>query len=355
MENMLTYVQTNMNTFENEPFTDVDSLVLSWLSYLAFPKEVFEGKKHVYIRDAFLAEHFEKMVYGVLSPEDTIKLLSAVSASPRFRNMELLNYEKTLDYDTSTQFAAITFKIARDLYYVAFRGTDGTLIGWKEDFDMTLDGPIAAQSMAHDYLERFARSHRGAFFIGGHSKGGNMAVYAAAKANKRLKNRIIKIFSHDGPGFPQEELEEKGFIEIRDKIEKTIPQSSLVGLTFEQECEYKIVKSNTVFVRQHNLFSWEIVNGKLNVKDDLSSDAKRIYKGLNTWLDGIELEERKELIDVVFGVLEETGASDFTELATNWKSSLAVLTKAFRSLDKEKREFLHKTIKDLATCVMRAE
>lgn len=355
MNNMLGYVQNNMKRFEEMPFSEIDSMVLSWISYLAFPSEIFEGKKRVYIRDAFLAEHFNEMVYGVLSPDDTIQLLAALSASPRFRNMELIDYENVLDYETSTQFAAITFKLTRDLYYIAFRGTDGTLIGWKEDFDMTLGGPVMAQSMAKDYLERFARSHRGALFIGGHSKGGNMAVYAAANARKNIRSRIIRIYSHDGPGFPAEELKGKGFADVREKISKTIPQSSLVGLTFEQECEYKIVKSNTLFVRQHNLFSWEIDNNELVTSSELTPDAKRIYKALNTWLNGMEMDERRELIDVVFGMLEETGTSDFTEFVTNWKANFHVVTKSFRSLDKEKREFLHGAIKDFAACVVKAE
>lgn len=357
MENMLSYVKENMKTFEEEPFSEVDSLVLSWLSYLSFPESVIKRKKKkITIRDFFLAEHFEDMVYGVLSPQDTVSLLAAVAASPRFRDMALLDYEHFLDHETSTQFAAVTFQIQPEFYYVAYRGTDGTFIGWKEDLDLTLSAPIMAQSMAKAYMEQFVEKHpTGLFLVGGHSKGGNLAVYASAKAPEEVQERILRIYSHDGPGFVTSELQTKGFKRIRNKITKTIPQSSLIGLAFEQECDYKIVRSNAVSIMQHNPFTWEVQDGAFQLREELTPDAKHIYKRFNTWLSQFNEEERKTFIDAVFEILEETGVTDFAELGSDLKSSLPVMTKKFMSLDKEKRDFLLATIKNLGKTIVRIE
>lgn len=346
---MIIYAKTIFDKFSERPFSEIDSIILSWLSYLNFP-EKFCGlttEVGMHLRDIFCAEYFDEMLKGVNSPEETLELLTAVVASPRFRDIRILCFEQELDYDTCTQFAAITYEIAPNNYYIAFRGTDCTFIGWKEDMRLALEGPISSQKKAYQYLQNIAEKFNGTYMVGGHSKGGNLAVYAAAKCSCEIQQHIVRVYSHDGPGFLPEELDD-GFDSIRDRIHKTLPQSSMIGMIFEQECEYHIVKSREKGVGQHNLFSWKIEDGRLLYQNDLTTDAKLIYISINKWICEMNQEDREKFINVIFEILEETGVSSFDELGADLQKNLPVIAKKIASLDKETGRFLRRMIRLLA-------
>lgn len=346
---MITYAKEMLDMFDARPFMEVDSLILSWLSYLRFPEDFHDltNERGMCIKDIFCAEYFDEMLEGVNSPDETLALLTAVVANPRFRNIRLCCFEQELDYDSCTQFAAVTYELNPENYYIAFRGTDRTFIGWKEDMHMALNGPIPSQEKACRYLLHIAEKFHGTYMLGGHSKGGNLAVYAAAKCDEDIQERIIHVYSHDGPGFLHEELDDEGFRRIRDRIHKTLPQSSLVGLIFDQECDYRIVRSREKAAGQHNLFSWEIADGNLKYQDALTTEAKLAYKGVNKWILNMEQEEREKFINVIFEILEETGASDFDELRADLKKNISVIAKKAASLDRETGRFLLHTMRHL--------
>ena len=284
------------------------------------------------------------MLEGVNSPDETLELLTAVAANPRFRTIRLLCFEQEIDYDTSTQFAALTYELAPGSYYIAFRGTDCTLIGWKEDMNLALSGPIHSQEKACQYLQKIAKRFGGTYMVGGHSKGGNLAVYASAKCEKEIRQHITRVFSHDGPGFLPEELDDDGFREIRERICKTIPQSSLIGMIFEQECACQIIKSRERGVAQHNPFSWEITDGKLACQNELTANAKLAYTSINRWISHMAQEDREKFIHVIFEILEETGASSFHELGADLKTNIPIIAKKTASLDQETGWFLLQTL-----------
>lgn len=343
---MISYAKTVLDSFYDRPFTEVDSLILSWLTYLRFPAQFQDltTEKGMYIRDLFCAEHFDEMLQCIRYRTETLDLLTAAAASPRFRNIRLLCFEQEYDYDSSTQFAAVTYELTPGYYYIAFRGTDCSLIGWKEDMLLALDGPISSQKKASQYLQKITGKFRGTYMLGGHSKGGNLAVYAAAMCGKEIQQHIVQVYSHDGPGFLQEELMQDGFKEIRGRIHKTIPQSSLVGMIFEQECEYHVVKSREHGLSQHVLFSWEIVDGHLVYQEELTPEAKLAYTGINKWILNMAQEDREKFINVIFEILEETGVSNFDELAADLRKNVPIIVKKAASLDKETGKFLLHTI-----------
>lgn len=352
MDNILTYVRSNMSTFEESPFNEVDSAVLAWFSYLHLPAFLFydaQGQERsVKMYELMRAECFEDMKYGVKSPDLSIDLLMAMCASPRFRDMLLMFYEDRLEYATSTQFAAVTFEIMPGVFYLSYRGTDDTFIGWKEDCDLALQEPIMSQSLAGEYIDRVAAKVSGRLMTGGHSKGGNLAVYGAAAASEATRDRIVKVYSFDGPGFQEEDFQEAAFDEIRDRIVKIIPESSMIGMIFMQECEYRIVKSSAKGINQHNLFSWAVTDGEFHYVDALGRESKLVYRSLNRWIAGLEPEERRQFIDDIFAILEETGVSSFDELGAGIKDNIPIMAKKYLSMDKEKRDFLKGTLKELA-------
>ncbi|MCR5744013.1 MAG: DUF2974 domain-containing protein [Lachnospiraceae bacterium] len=347
--NMVDYVKSEMATFSEKPFCEVDSVVLSWLVYLHFEqtKELTASSKGMDIRQAFHAERFDDMLVNVWTPKETIELLGAVVASPRFRNIKMYYYREELDAQSGTQFGAVVYKLLPDLAYVAFRGTDWSIVGWEEDFKLALSGPIPSQKLALDYLRMVAPKFKGRLIIGGHSKGGNLAVYSAAFCSPKLQSRIVNIYSHDGPGFMESELKSAGFKRIKDRILKTVPQDSFFGLIFKEECEYRVVDSNAFAVNQHNPMSWRVTDGDFALQNDVTGAAKLLREKMNTWIDGLSQEDRKKFIDTVFGMLYKTGVKSFDELADDPKKYIPIVMKTIGEMDKETQKFVTHLVKQL--------
>lgn len=350
MDNIVTYAENFFKSFDERSFNEVDSLILSWLSYLRYPDEpqAISEWDGVCIRDIFHAEIFEQIMHNVWDPEKTLELLTAVVASPRFRNIKIFGYEHEIDFNSDKQFAAVTFQLSPMLYYVAYRGTDATFVGWKEDMNLALEKPVSSQLAAVEYLEKAASKLNGEFMTGGHSKGGNLAVYAAAKCSPEVQKRITAVYSHDGPGFQSSFLEDEAFKQIQPVIHKTLPQSSLIGMIFEQECKYRIVKSNEISLSQHNPFSWEIRDGEFRFMEELTPDAKLLYKSLNNWIAGLNTDEREQFINAVFEILDETNVSDFRELGANLQQNLPIIAKKIVFLDADTKKFFLKLISQFA-------
>ncbi len=352
MGNMLTYVRTSLDTFAVKPFNEVDALILAWFSYLNPPKWLFRDKQEhvrkVKMAELLLAEYFDDMAFGVKSRDETIELLLYMCASPRFRDMKIMYYEDLLDHSASMQFAAMTFEVMPGLYYLSYRGTDDTITGWKEDFDLALLEPVPSQAYAGEYLVKIAEKVSGRLMTGGHSKGGNLAVFAAAAAPAEIRGRVERIFSFDGPGFLDEDFKQAAFDEIRGRITKTIPESSMIGMIFKQECEFRIVRSVARGISQHNPFSWVIEDGDFSYAESLNKDSEVVYKSMNTWIAGLEPDERKRFIDDLFSILEETGVNSFDELGEGIRGNIPIMAKKYISMDKEKKDFLKGTLMNLA-------
>jgi hypothetical protein len=304
--------------------------------------------KGMRLSDIFKAEYFGEMFRDVLYPELSSELLAAVVASPRFRNLKMFHYVDEMDEEQDKQFAAVTFKIRDGLWYIAYRGTDLSFAGWKEDMNMSLDGPIPSQLEAVRYLETVRRKVRGSLMVGGHSKGGNLASYAAGKCSRACQKRIAAGYSHDGPGFKKEMLEEPGFANVKDRLHKLLPQSSIIGMFFEQECEYEIVKSHERGIMQHNPFSWEIVDRQFLVQNKLTPEALILCKGINSWIEGLTQEDRELFITSIFDILKETGESDFNEFHVNLQQNIPVIAKKIVHMEKETRQFLLHSLQQLA-------
>ena len=246
--NIVSYAERAFDTFDERPFSSVDSLILAWFSYFHL-NGAFEGAaagEALALTRLYRSELFDEMFRDFWDAPSTLRLFAAVTASRRFRDMRALHYVESFDSAEEKQFAAVSFQLTDNLAYVAFRGTDSSLIGWKEDFSMAFKSPVPAQESAARYLSDTAKHLRGALLVGGHSKGGNLAVYAAAECDRAVQDRIVRVYSHDGPGFLESVLQSDAFRRIADRIEKTLPQSSVVGMLLEHQERYSIVRSNRV-------------------------------------------------------------------------------------------------------------
>ncbi|MBR5543292.1 MAG: DUF2974 domain-containing protein [Oscillospiraceae bacterium] len=327
------------------PLNEIDGMILSRISYAPF--ELVGKKKAVRLGDICRELlTFENLGEKLVSRDDE-KLISAVSENPRFSGLYMFEYVNNIDTSEETQFSAVTFEIGRGLYYIAFRGTDDTLVGWKEDFNMSFVTPVPAQELAVRYFERVARKLRGKFILGGHSKGGNLAVYAAAFSNPRLQNRIIAVENFDGPGFDGEVLKKEGYKNIRERINTYIPQSSVVGLLLFHESEYTIVKSTYNGLLQHDTYSWEVERDKFVYLEKITEQSRFLDSALKEWIAGMEKEKREKLVDTLFEIISSTGAETVSELSENRMSNALSAIKALRGLDDETRGVLTEAISAL--------
>ena len=350
MNNIITYAETALDSFSVRPFCDVDSLVLSCLSFLDIPEELTDAHdwRGLPLKELYRAEHFDRLLSVTFAPDRTKQLLTAVAASPRFRDIRVMGYVSHLDRQQEKQFSAMTFRLAPRSSYIAFRGTDGTVVGWKEDFNMAFRSPVPAQKEAMAYLSQAGRHCPGDILVGGHSKGGNLAVYAAANCKPNLQNRISRVYSHDGPGFLPQVLQAPGMAAILPRMEKTLPQSSVVGLLLEHQEALKIVKSRGVSVLQHDPFTWLVEAGSFVTLDQLTRDALHLDRTLSAWLQAVAPEQRERIVDALFGILETTDVQTFTELRADWQNKLPAVAREMRHLDADTRAMLFQALKELA-------
>ena len=351
MKNIITYVKEQLDSFEVKPLNRVDSLIFSEVAYFHLPRELekLDGWKGVRLAELFRAECFERMFNGVWDGESCRILLSALAASPRFRDIQVMGYREQTNAADEKQFAAVTFRIAEDLHYAAFRGTDASSVGWKEDFNMAFQYPVPSQKAAAAYLNEASLHCGGRLIAGGHSKGGNLAVYAGANCEKRTRSRIAKIYSHDGPGFAQEVLDSPAFQEVLSRTEKTVPQSSLIGMLFENLEDFTIVKSRGIGLLQHDPYSWITEDGDFVYPDRLAADARYFDRTLNQWIESLSQEERERFVDGLYDLIEENGIESFTEIRDDRKKNITALLHSVTHMDEETRKFMQQSLKELAS------
>ena len=291
------------------PLNPVDTLILSELSYIDFAGLVPEDFLHPVplkvAAEAFLALPDRDRRVRVKRDAD---LLAECARTARFGQLRLVFYRSELTSGQS-QFAAVTWLLPEGGAIITYRGTDLTLTGWKEDFHMSFQPQVPAQEKALRYLEAFARVHSGPICLAGHSKGGNLAVYAAARCQPELQERICFAHNHDGPGFHSAMLRDPGYRSMLPKLRTFLPQSSVVGMLLEHEEPYTVVRSRQLSLLQHEPFSWEVLGGDFVRMEEIDENSRFLDKTIKTWLADTTMEERSKFVDAVFELLS-LGQSD---------------------------------------------
>ena len=354
--NIITYTQTMLDTFDVTPFSHVDSLVLSQLAYINYndiTQPLGSWRKHIAVKDLLKIELFDKLLIDVRDPQRNKELILAVGMSPRFRDVQICHFIDIIDTTLQKQFSAVTFIINKKLAYIAYRGTDSTFVGWKEDFNMTYMSPVPAQADGATYLNKVAKSIRHELIVGGHSKGGNIAVYASMEASPKIQNRIKVIYTHDGPGFRNEIFNSHKYHSIKDKIHKTIPQSAVVGTLLQYQEDYYTVKSNQFWIMQHDPFSWVVQDNDFIYEEEVTSGAKYLNTTIKQWLETLDDEKRELFISTLYEVLLATKTERIEDLTTDWFKKLQSVIEAANNVDKETQSFLMDTIKSLISLSFR--
>ncbi|MBQ9330631.1 MAG: DUF2974 domain-containing protein [Oscillibacter sp.] len=349
MANLLDYLDWRGDlTLAQSPFNEVDNLVLSELSFVDFRDIVpAPGKgESVELRDA--AEQFfarfpqgERIEMGVLVPAAIPDMLRRMASSRRFGTMKLNCFVDKLDHDRGEQFAALTVETGDGALYLAFRGTDDTLAGWKEDFELTCMPEVPAQKRALLYTRTVARQFpKLRLRLGGHSKGGNLAVYAGVFCPATVQRRIETVWSNDGPGFRTELLGLPQHQRIAGRIVSIVPKSSVVGMLLEHEEVYTVVDSDQLGFLQHDGFSWQVMGDHFLHLREVTPQARLSDLELRDLVQRMTAEQREKFVTALFDVLTASGAQTLTDLRADRLKAAGAMIRAMNDLDKETRDGL---------------
>ena len=346
---MLDYLKTYGDvSFEHKPLGEVDSLILCQFAYLKFDgmvPGVYDNKPAVSMEDLFIHPDYQKLFQNTWFVKKNKELFEKMYESKRFHNLRMNCYINIIETEWETQFSAITFLLDDGSIYVAYRGTDETIVGWKEDFNMSFMTPVPGQAFSVKYLNMVVGKLNCPFYIGGHSKGGNLAVYAAMNCPKDVQERIVKVYNMDGPGFRPEVLAANDYAAIEEKVVKVIPHSSVVGLVFEQSDKYKVVKSKALGLLQHDTYSWIVKYGRFVDAGPLFQGHKFANDTMNEWILSLEEEKRRIFVDTVYQIITAAEKDNLIELSADWVKSLGCVTTALREMDGPTTEALKAVLK----------
>ena len=354
---LVKYFAERRESFSDAQLTEVDSLILSTLAYLYFESGVLghtDPAQHVPLPAALRGVRRRELfganwpLYSLMGADT---LLTALLESPRFMELEVGGYVSELSSRPAKQFSAITFFLPEGSAYVAYRGTDNSLAGGKEDLNLMFEEGVPSQVRARAYLEDVARKGDSRLYVGGHSKGGHLAEYAALTCDDQTYGRIGRVFNHDGPGFafaPSARIESD---EYAAKLSKTVPGSSVVGMLMEDRSLVRVVRSSGFLFDQHAPMHWVVKDGGFVELDAISPEASVVVATLNGWAASSGVDRRRLFVNTVFDVLGAAGAETWNELGRNCPASVGAIVSALRQLPSDMRDVVFGTLRDIASLV----
>ena len=334
----------------DRPFKELDVLALTELTYLPFDRIVPQGDTtNIEVRLSDVTELVDRTTNFTVTNQH-LQLVDKLATSKRFRNVKLLNYVDEYDPDVQKQFAAMTYRLTMDVYLVVYRGTDDTLIGWKEDFHMTYMDHVPSQRRAASYLQHVMKEFpKGRFMVAGHSKGGNLAAYACSYLPDHLIERVDAIYCYDAPGLNKAIIETEGYQRIAHLVHRFVPQGSIVGMMLEVPEPAKIVKSRAFGgFAQHDAFTWMVEKDGFGTLDQTSPDSQQTDETLKQWVRETSADERKKFFDTFFGIFLDAGITSINDLM-NLKnfSKIKEIFQNTQDLDPTEREMLERLAKQL--------
>lgn len=311
MENILDYIdQCGDFSFEQSSFNEIDALILAQSAYFDF--SYFAYKSSYQFNELVGHRIITKMTEKTFNAQSNAKLLAAMVKSRRYRNITFRDFVDTKDLKQELQFSAITYQLKSDFSYIAFRGTDISFLGWKEDFNMAFLPQIPSQIAALAYIQQFCLQQTGQFAIGGHSKGGNLAVFAGIELSAKSRQRLTKIYNFDGPGFRSHELNYKSQL-LNRMIYKVVPQGSIIGILFDSG-ELNIIRSHASGYWQHDPFSWSVKKSHFEVAEQLELSSKYLRETIPTWLENVDNETKEKVVSGLYQLLIDTGYQSVLEI-----------------------------------------
>lgn len=354
MEDLFDYLRWRGDlTFTQVPPGPVDALIFSAMSYLSFGGSLETNPdRPVFLKS--VAEEFVQMddATSRCRIKTDLTLLMAAAETVRFGQTQLVHYRNVLIPEEDTQFAAITYLLDDRSVFITFRGTDYSLTGWKEDFNMSFQESVPAQRLATLYAGEIAGIYPGKLYLGGHSKGGNLAVFAAVKGSEDVRRRVAAIYNQDGPGFTDFVMKDPAYLPLVPKIRTYVPQSSVIGMLLEHEEPYTVIKSKQIGLLQHDPYSWILRGPDFVSVEEISDQSRFLDLTIKNWVEEMSIQERNEIVDAVFDFLTVEGVEDVFDLI-----QLKNLRSYFRTFasDGELRRRFSEEIQSLITAARKTQ
>lgn len=336
--------------FEKLPFTKVDGLIFAQLAYLDF--DTFVPDRQLFSRGITFSKICEQENFDELFPLErtarkNLLLFNAMAYSKRYGKVKINYHENIFDSEKEIQFSATTFIMPNGDACVSFRGTDSTITGWRENFNMLYNDTVPAQISAVKYLNNVARKIRGNITVVGHSKGGNLAIYASVMCAPKAKAKIVEVQSFDSPGFTEEFVESKNYLETQSKILKFVPEDSMIGMLLNDTASYRIVKSDGEGIHQHDPFLWIVEDNDFVTGEKIHAKAKLVNGTFKEWISNFTPEQRELFVDAMFDIVEATNvqkAESFIDWSENLKGNTSLILDTIKDLDPETRSFMLKVL-----------
>lgn len=346
IDNVFDYIKWRGDlTFEQDPFNEVDCFILTQVTFLNFSKII--NDEEILLKDAlemyFKENEKDKVKLGLIFPQHIVDFIHTLIKVKRYCNIKISNFVDKFDEIRKEQFAAMTFHIDDKNIVIVYKGTDDTLIGWEENFNMIVNFPIAAQVSALDYFKDISKQYKNSnYILAGHSKGGNLAMYSSIYIDEDIQKKIIRVYNFDGPGFEAGDIDLKLYEKVKNKIITILPEHSAIGMIFNQIGRVKSIKSNFKGLHQHDGISWNISKNRF-VKTNLSKDSIAFSKDLNDLISTLSDDDRKLFCDSIEKFIKKVGVKTLMEL----KSIKKLLVIVFKGYSKQERTLFFKLLKIL--------
>ena len=342
MSNIVDYIKWRGDlSFKVSPINEIDNLIMARISYLPYEKV----KSFDIIEFNELAQNFLKLPIEKFHEPEDFDLIQEMINSERFKDLKFSDIRTKFSKEEEIQFFAVTVWLPNGELFVSFRGTDATLVGWKEDFNMSFTSNLPSQKEGVNYLEYISKKYPlKKIRVGGHSKGGNVAVYSGIFCNPRTQNKIIEITSADGPGFDKAIIETEEYKTILERIHTYIPQSSVIGRLLEHEEEYRIVESIQKGIMQHDIYSWQVEGTKIKSIAEVTNGSEMINEITRSWLKNTTPEQRKDFVEVTFQILNATNAQSVRELSIK---NAGQIINSYSNIEKDEKKEIKEMVKVL--------
>lgn len=324
------------------PFNEIDSMIMARFSYLVFDKIEISEEETI----KTISSKMKKIKNEEFRFNGDKELITKLGQSVRFKNMKVTDYTENNERENEKQFTAIVIHIETKEIYVSYIGTDASIYGWKEDFNLAFMENIPCQIEGKKYLKKIAEKYKDKKIrVGGHSKGGNVAIYSAITADEDVQKRIIKVYNYDGPGFKEDFIKKHENDDIIEKIETYFPQDSIIGRILNHMEKCSIVNSTEKGLMQHDIYSWQVHGTNPIYEQKLTNASEIMNIAVTNWLDSTTDEQRKVFFDTIFDLLYSTNANTFAEISNNLSKSLPAIHKKYVQISKEDKQMIIKVVK----------